>query len=182
MAATFEWDEANGAEVETHNIPTTNYKNVDNTTETAGSYQSNPIVAGTNSFGKWKYGHFTAPYSMIEAGLWSHQAGAIAAQITLFGSESVVSDATTHDWEAPNTGTAGEMATPPLEDVTAVTATPDRGVWFGGTTPATAVKTASTTDVPTVSSYIVTQLRTTGTAPAGELSNTITLMLRYDES
>ena len=67
MAATFEFDEANGAgETVTHGKTKADWKNQDSTTDNYGSF---PITDGNNSFEKWIYGHFSGTFNEISAGL-----------------------------------------------------------------------------------------------------------------
>ena len=75
MAATFEFDEANGAaETVTHGKTKADWKNEDSTTDNYGSF---PVTAGNNSFEKWIYGHFSGTYNQLSAGLWAHTANAL---------------------------------------------------------------------------------------------------------
>ena len=176
MAATYEWDEANGAgETLTHARTETNWKNIDDSTT---AYTSNPITAGNNSFDKWQFGHFTGTYNTILAGLWAHTAGAFGAGLTLKASPTMTADANRLAYATPSTTTNANLTL----DATAVIAIGSgKAVWFGVTGPATAGKAASSTANPAYTNYLTTQLQTTGSAAAGD-TVTATLTLQYDEN
>jgi hypothetical protein len=176
MAATFEWDEANGAgETVTHNRTETNWKNIDDSTT---AYSSSPITAGNNSFDKWQYGHFTGTYNQILGGLWAHTAGAFGAGLTLKASPTMTVDADRLAYATPSTSTNSNLS----YDATSVIAiTSGKVVFFGATGPANSGKAASTTANPAYTNYLTTQLQTTGSAAAGDTA-TATLTLRYQEN
>src|SRR3989304_9541044 len=91
MAATFEFDEANGAgETVTHGKTKADWKNQDSTTDNYGSF---PITDGNNSFEKWIYGHFSGTFNEISAGLWAHTAGAMGTGLTIVGQAAMTADA-----------------------------------------------------------------------------------------
>lgn len=179
LAASFEWDEANGAETPEHDVNSVNWKNEDSFTESAANYQANPIVAGTNSFDKFQYGHIFGTYSMIEAGIYSHTGGAVHAQMTLFGVPLMDSDTADIAYRTPAITTNGDISV----DMSAILAIGSgRAVWFGITSPTAATKEASSTAGPPLfTNYLATQVATTGTMPAGEITQ-IQVTLRYDES
>src|SRR5579859_1126702 len=74
MAATFEFEEDNGAATGSPLKGTTrtgartdvNWKNIDDSTT---AYSSSPITAGNNSFDKWQFGHFSGTYNHGQATL-----------------------------------------------------------------------------------------------------------------
>lgn len=176
MAATFEWDEANGAgETVTHNRSESNWKNIDDSTT---AYSSSPITAGNNSFDKWQYGHFSGTYNQILGGLWAHTATAFGTGLTLMASKSMTADADRLAYATPSAATNANLT----YDATAVTAIGSgKTVYFGPTGPATAGKAASTTSNPAYTNYLTTQLQTTGSAAAGDTA-TVTMTLRYQEN
>jgi len=176
VAATFEFDEANGAgETVTHARTETNWKNIDDSTT---AYTSNPISAGNNSFDKWQYGHFSGTYNQILAGLWAHTATAFGTGLTLKASPTMTADGDRLAYATPSTTTNANLT----YDATAVTAIGSgKAVWFGATGPASSGKAASTTSNPAYTNYLTTQLQTTGSAAAGDTA-TVTLTLEYQEN
>jgi len=176
MAATFEWDEANGAgETITHGRTEVNWKNVDDSTT---AYSSSPITAGNNSFEKWQYGHFSGTFNTILGGLFAHTATAFGAGLTLKGPPAMAADANRLAYATPSAAANANLTT----DMTAVVAiTSGVAVWFGATGPANSGKAASMTTNPCYTNYLTTQLQTTGAAAAGDTA-TVTLTLRYQEN
>ena len=176
MAATFEWDEANGAgQTVTHARAEANWKNVDDSTT---AYSSSPITAGNNSFDKWQYGHFSGTYNQILNGLFAHTAGALGTGLTLKGQPAMTADADRLAYATPST-TANASLT--FDQTSVIAIGSGRAVWFGVTGPATAGKAASTAANPAYTNYLTSQLQTTGSAGAGDTA-TATLTLRYDEN
>ena len=180
MAATFEWDEANGAgETVTHAVTVGNWKNLDASSESGGNaYSANPIQAGNNSFDKWQYGHFSGTYNQILGGLWAHTAGALGTGLTLKASPTMTADADRLAYATPSASTNANLT----YDATSVIAiTSGKVVWFGITGPAAAGKAASTTSNPAYTNYLTHQLQTTGSAAAGDTTS-CTITLRYQEN
>lgn len=176
MAATFEWDEANGVgETVTHNVLNVNWKNQDSSTD---NYASFPITAGNNSFEKWQYGHFSGTYNQILNGLFAHTAGAFGTGITLKGPPTMTADGNRLAYATPST-TANASLTTNMTSVIAIGS--GVAVWFGPTGPATSGKAASTTSNPAYTNYLTTQLQTTGATAPGDTA-TATLTLQYDEN
>jgi len=176
MAATFEWDESNGAgETVTHNRLERNWKNIDNSTT---AYSASPITAGNNSFDKWQNGHFSGTYNAILAGLFAHTAGAFGAGLTLKGQPTMTADANRLAYATPST-TANANLT--FDDTPVIAIGSGRAVWFGATGPAAAGKADSTTANPAYTNYLTSQLQTTGSAGAGD-TVTATQTLQYDEN
>ena len=176
MAATFEFDEANGAaETVTHARTETNWKNIDDSTT---AYSSSPVAAGNNGFDKWQFGHFSGTYNQISAGLWAHTATAFGANLTLKASPTMTADANRLAYATPSTTTNANLT----YDATAVIAIASgKVVWFGITSPTAAGKAASTTGNPAYTNYLTTQLQTTASAAAGDTAN-VTLTLQYQEN
>jgi hypothetical protein len=176
MAATFEWDEANGAgETITHARTETNWKNIDDSTT---AYTASPIVAGNNSFGKYQYGHFSGTFNQILNGLFAHTAGALGTGLTLKGQPAMTVDADRLAYATPTTSAHAGLTF----DQTAVIAIGSgRAVFFGATGPANSGKAASMTTNPCYTNYLTSQLQTTGSAAAGDTA-TVTLTLQYDEN
>lgn len=176
MAATFEFDEANGAgETITHGRAESNWKNIDDSTT---AYTASPITAGNNSFDKWQYGHFSGTFNQILGGLWAHTAGALGAGLTLKASPTMTADANRLAYATPSATTNANLS----YDATAVIAIGSgKAVWFGATGPANSGKAASMTTNPCYTNYLTTQLQTTGSAVAGDTA-TVTMTLQYQEN
>ena len=176
MAATFEWDEANGAgETQTHNRTETNWKNIDDTTT---AYSSSPITAGNNSFDKWLNGHFSGTYNQLSAGLFAHTAGAMGAGLTIKGQSAMTVDADRLAYATPSASTNANLS---FDQTAVIAITSGRAVWFGVTGPATVGKTATSTANPAYTNYLTHQLQTTTGATAGDTASA-TLTLRYNEN
>jgi len=176
MAATFEFDESNGAgETITHGRAETNWKNVDDSTT---AYTASPITAGNNSFDKWLFGHFSGTYNQISAGLFAHTAGSMGAGLTIVGQPAMTADGDRLTYATPSASANASLTF----DQTSITAIGSgRAVWFGATGPASSGKAASSTANPAYTNYLTHQLQTTGSAGAGDTA-TATFTLRYNEN
>lgn len=180
MAATFEFEEDNGAASGSPAKGTTrtaartevNWKNIDDSTTT---YSTNPITAGNNSFEKWQFGHFSGTYSSILAGLFAHTATAFGTGLTLKGKPAGSSQLT---YTTPSTTANSNLVT---DMTSAIAIASGVSVYFGATGPEVASKTTSTTSNPAYTDYLTTQLQTTSSAGAGDTA-TVTLTLQYNEN
>jgi len=176
MAATFEFEEDNGAATGSPPKGTTrtaartecNWKNVDDSVTT---YSSAPLTAGNNSYEKWTFGHFTGTFTTILSGLWAHTAGTFGTGLTLKGT---ITTSYTTPATAANAALATDMTTP-------IAIGSGAAVLFGATGPEAAGKAASSIANPTYSQYLVTQLQTTSSAAAGDTA-TATFTLQYQEN
>ena len=176
MAATVEWDEANGApETVTHNVTNVNWKNIDDTTT---AYTASPIVAGNNSYEKWQYLHFSGSFNQILNGLCAHTAGAFGTGLTLKAQKAMTADADRLLYATPAT-TANANLT--FDETAVVAIGSGRAVWFGATGPANSGKAASMTTNPCYTNYLTSQLQTTGSAAAGD-TVTATRTIQWDEN
>ena len=177
MAATFEWDEANGvSQGTTHNRTECNWKNIDDSTT---AYSSSPITAGNNSFDKWQFGHFSGTYNQILSGLFAHTSGTIAtANMTLKGQPTMTADANRLAYATPSVSTNANLT---FDQSGTIDIASGRAVWFGADGPGLAGKAASMTTNPCYTNFLTSQLQTTGSAAAGD-TNTLTLTLRYNEN
>jgi len=176
MAATFEFDEANGAgETLTHNRTESNWKNIDDSTT---AYSSNPITAGNNSFDKWLFGHFSGTYNQISAGLFAHTAGAMGTGLTIKGQPAMTVDADRLVYATPSTTTNANLS---FDQTSVIAIGSGRAVFFGITGPATSGKATTTTGNPAYTNYLTHQLQTTGSAGAGDTASA-TYTLRYNEN
>lgn len=175
MAATFEYNEDNGAATgspakgTTRNTAVTqvNWKNTD---DVATAYTTSPITAGNNSYTKYQFGKFTGTFNQISSGLWAHTAGVLGTGLTLKG-------VVTSTYATPST-TANAALTTDMTSVIAITS--GATVLFSTTGPEAASPT-STLSAAGFTQYLATQLQTTGSAAAGDIGS-ITLTLRYNEN
>jgi|SRR3990167_1605160 len=176
MAATFEFDEANGAgETVTHNRTEVNCKNIDDSTT---AYSASSVTAGNNSFEKWLSGHFSGTYNSIASGLFAHTAGAFGTGLTSKGQPAMTVDADRLAYATPST-TANASLT--FDQTSVIAIGSGRAVWFGITSPSASGKAASTTGNPAYTNYLTLQLQTTGSAGAGDTASA-TFTLRYTEN
>lgn len=176
MAATYEWDESNGAgETITHARAEKNFKNIDDSTT---AYSSSTITAGNNSYSKWSFGHFSGTFNQILAGLYAHTAGALGTGLTLKGQPAMTVDADRLAYSTPATSALAGLT---FDDTATVAIGSGRAVWFGATGPANSGKAASMTTNPCYTNYLTGQLQTTGSAAPGDIT-TATMTLQYDEN
>ena len=176
MAATFQWDEANGAgETVTTSRTECNWKNIDDSTT---AYSSSPITAGNNSYSKWQYGHFSGTYNQILNGLFAHTSGSLGTGLTLKGQPAMTADGDRLAYSTPGTSALAGLS---FDQTSAISIGSGRAVWFGATGPANSGKAASTTANPAYTNYLTGQLQTTGSAASGDTA-TVTLTLQYDEN
>jgi hypothetical protein len=175
MAATFEFDESNGAgETITHARTESNWKGIDDSTT---AYSASPITAGANSFDKWLFGHFSGTFNQISTGLWAHTTTALGTGLVAKGQPAMTVDADRLLYATPSASANANLT---FDQTTAIAITSGRAVWFGATGPASAGKAASMTTNPCFTNYLTHQLQTT-TPAAGDTAN-ITYTLRYNEN
>lgn len=176
MAATFDWEEDNGAASGSPPKGTTrttgrtdvNWKNVDDsTTANTGA----PISAGNNSFEKWQFGKFSGTFTTILAGLYAHITTSFGTGLTLKGT---VGTTYTTPSTTTNTNLTTDMTTP-------ISIGSGLAVEFGATGPEASGKATSTTSNPGYTQYLTTQLQTTPGA-AGGLTAQVTMELQYQEN
>jgi hypothetical protein len=176
MAATFEFNEDNGAATGSPSQGTTrntavvqvNWKNADDTTTTA--YSAAPITAGNNSFTKYQFGKFTGTFNSVSAGLWAHTLGTLGTGLTLKG-------VVTSTYATPSTTTNAALTT---DMTTAIAIGSGAPVLFSTTGPQ-AASPSSSIAAAGYSQYLPTQLQTTISAAAGDTA-TVTLTLQYNEN
>lgn len=178
MAATFAFKEDNGAATGSPargttagtTVTTCNWKNVDDATATA--YSASPITAGNNSYHKYQWGAFSGTYNQLSAGLWSpHTAGALGTGLTLVGKVSST-------YATPSTSALGSAT-----DYTSITAIGSGATVLFSTdgNPFTATPAATQTANPSATQYLISQLQTSGSAAAGDITS-VTLTLQYNEN
>ncbi len=183
MAATFEFEEDNGAASGSPAKGTTrtaarteaNWKNIDDSTTT---YSSQPITAGNNSYQKNQFGHFSGTFNQISAGLFAHTAGSFPTGCTLKGVPTCSSDGTRYLYVTPSTSADSNLTT---DMTTAIAIGSGVGVFFGATGPEATGKASSMTTNPCYTNFLTTQLQTTSSAPAGDIASQ-TLTLQYNEN
>jgi hypothetical protein len=174
MAATFEYNEDNGAATGSPAKGTTrntavvqgNWKNVD---DVSTAYGSSSIPQGSNSFAKYQFGKFTGTFNQISNGLWAHTAGTLGTGLTFAGK-------VTTTYTTPST-TAISGST---DMTTAISIASGAAVLFHTTGPEGASPT-STLSAAGYTQYLVSQLQTSGSASLGDTAS-ITSTLRYDEN
>jgi hypothetical protein len=183
MAATFEFEEDNGAATGSPAKGTTrtaartevNWKNIDDSTT---AYSSSPIVAGNNSYQKNQFGHFSGTFNQILNGLFAHTATAFGTGLTLKGVPAATTSAGPYTYVTPSTTADSGLST---DMTSAIAIGSGVAVWFGATGPEATGKAASMTTNPCYSNWLTTQLQTTSSAAAGDTA-TVTLTLQYDEN
>jgi hypothetical protein len=189
MAATFHYCEDNGAATgspshgttrsgfgaDTHFATDVNWKNADDCTTNSGTaYSAAPITAGNNSYTKYQYGHFSGTFNQISAGKWSGRtapSGALATGLTLKGT-------VTSTYATPATTANAGLTTDYSSAEVAVGS--GTAVDFSTTGPEAASPT-STLSAEGYTQYLASQLQTTSSAAAGDIS-TITQTLQYAEN
>ncbi len=183
MAATFEFEEDNGAASGSPAKGTTrtaarteaNWKNIDDSTT---AYSSQPITAGNNSYQKNQFGHFSGTFNQISAGLFAHTAGTFPTGCTLKGVPACSSDGTRYLYVTPVTSADSNLTN---DMTTAIAIGSGVGVFFGATGPEATGKASSMTTNPCYTNFLTSQLQTTTSAPAGDIAS-ITLTLQYNEN
>lgn len=176
MAATFEFQEDNGAATGSPSKGTTrtgtrtecNWKNIDDSTT---AYSSSPITAANNSFTKYQFGKFSGTFNQVSAGLWAHTSGTLGTGLTLKGTVSST-------YATPAT-TANASLTTDMTSTTSIGS--GQTVLFHGTGPEGASPASSMTTNPCYTQYLPTQLQTTSGAAAGDTAS-VTLTLQYNEN
>ena len=183
MAATFEFEEDNGAASGSPAKGTTrtaartevNWKNIDDSTT---AYSSSPITAGNNSYQKNQFGHFSGTFDQILSGLFAHTAGTFPTGVSLVGVPACTTSAGPYTYVTPSTTADSGLTT---SMTTAIAIASGVAVWFGATGPEATGKASSMTTNPCYTNWLTTQLQTTTSAPAGDIPS-ITLTLQYQEN
>lgn len=183
MAATFEFEEDNGAATGSPAKGTTrtaartemNYKNIDDSTT---AYSSSPITAGNNSYQKPQFGHFSGTFNQILSGLWAHTAGVPGTGATLKTVKAMTGDGDRWLYVTPSTSADTNLTT---DATTAISIGSGVAVFFGATGPEATGKAASMTTNPCYTNFLTTQLQTTSSMPAGDMASQ-TWTLQYQEN
>lgn len=171
MAATTTWYEQNGTATGTpaHGtesaVSSCDWKNVDDASTPRAQA---PVLAGSNSFGKYLYVRFSGVFNQISNVKFAHTAGTLGTGISLMGKIS-------SDYTQPST-TALTGAT----DITNTTAIGSGASVLLGTDPNDTNPSASATSA-CATQYIITQVQTQASAAAGD-SGQATLTVQYNEN
>jgi hypothetical protein len=187
MAAIFQWAEDNltatgtpthgttrsGFGTDTHYPTDCNWKATDDCTTNSGTvYSASQIVAGSNSYTKYQYAHFSGTWNTISNGLFTHTAGTLGTGLTLVGT-------VTSTYVTPTTTSNAALTT---NMTTALSISSGLAVLFSSTGPENASPTSSISGGGTAySQYLATQLQTTASAAAGDTSSCI-LTVQYTEN
>lgn len=180
MAATFAWGEDTGTQTgsptkgTTRSTPTNvNWKAVDTF---ATTYDAAPITDGQNSVEKWQFGIVSGTFNQVTTSLYAHTAGTLGTGLTLKGQPLVSSDGTRMLYTTPSQTTNAGLTT---NMTTAIAIGSGVAVWWGITGPEATGKGATKSNpadgTTFYSTYLVTQLQTSGAAAGDTGSQTMTL-------
>lgn len=183
MSATYDWEEDNGAAAGSPAKGTTrttaraevNWKNIDDSTT---AYSSNPITAGNNSYQKNQFGKFTGSFNQILTGLFAHTATAFGTGLTLKGVPNNTGDGDRYLYVTPST-TADTNLTKDMTSAVAIGS--GVTICFGATGPEATGKATSSTNATSYTSFLTSQLQTTGSAAPGDTAQ-VTLTMQYNEN
>lgn len=174
MAISFIFNEWNGTKIgsvgttNTLNISTCNWKNLD---DSVSPPETNPIVAGNNSYSKYIYGSISGAFNQISNGVFAHTDGVLGVGLTLKGTVSST-------YATPATSTNGALTT----DMTAITDIASGiPVTFSLVGPGSSGSSTVSSAAAAYTNFLITQLKTTGSASGGNTS-TISLTIRVDEN
>lgn len=173
MAATAAWYEDNGAATgspakgATRTVaPGGDFKSVD---DVATARSAARIIAGQNSYHKYRFVRFTGTFNEVSAGKFAHTAGALGTGLTIV-------DKVTSTYATPAVSALSGST-----NITAVTAiNSGQTVLFSTVGPEGASPTASIAAAG-YSQYIATQLQTLATAAAGDMGDK-TMTFQWNEN
>lgn len=173
MAATAAWYEDNGAATGSPAKGTTraaaatgDFKSVDDSTTPRASAR---IIAGQNSYHKYRFVRFTGTFNEISAGKFAHTAGTLGTGLTIV-------DKITSTYATP--ATSALSGSTDISSVTAINS--GQSVNFSTVGPEGASPAANLTAAG-YSQYIVTQLQTLATAAAGDIGDK-TMTFQWNEN
>lgn len=183
MAATYDWQEDNGAATGSPAKGTTrttgrtevNWKNIDDSTT---AYTSNPISASANSYEKSQFGKFSGTFNQILSGKFAHTSTAFGTNLTLKGVPACTGDGDRYIYTTPGTSANSNLST---DMTSAIAIGSGVGVCFGATGPEATGKATSMTTNPCYTNFLTTQLQV-GSAPAAGDTATVTLTIQYQEN
>ena len=163
MASTQTWSEGNGtnASTETTSRAECNWKNIDDSTS---AYSSYPITAGNNSYSKYQAIKFGGTYNMLSSLTYKVSTNAPGTGLSVVG--AVVTTGTT-----PTTTATGDSAA----------STTGASANFTTTMMGYAAGTATSASNPVYGNAFRTQLQTTGSASAGDITS-VTITATWTES
>lgn len=185
MSATYDWQRDTGTATGSPAKGTTRTTGVSDanwkaTGVEATAYTAAPITAGNNSFQNNLFGKFsTGTFNSISAGLFAHTLTAFGTGLTLKGVPACTGDGDRYIYVTPS-ATADTGLTTDMTSAIAIGS--GVSVCYGATGPeATGKATSADGTVDRYSSYLTTQLQTTGSAAAGDTAN-VTLTHQYNEN
>lgn len=173
MAATAQWYEDNGAATgspakgATRTIaPNGDFKSVD---DVATARASARIIAGTNSFEKYRFVRFTGTFNEVSAGKFAHTAGALGTGLTVVNKVTSTYATPSRAAMSGSTNITGITAINSGQNVLFSTVGPE------GASPTAAINAAG------YSQFIATQLQTTASAAAGDIGDK-TMTFQWNEN
>ena len=175
MAATVQFGEDNGAPTATPKKGTTrtfgrgeaNWKNVDDSTT---AYSASPITAGNFSYPKYQFAIFSGSFNTISNAKWGHTSGSVDSSLTIWARTGVL-------YAVP---AAALIGTGTNVTVPSGLGAASFSIIFNTAGPEQADSTTLTSSG--YSCYLVHQLQTTASSPAGDLATGTTWSLQFDES
>jgi hypothetical protein len=163
MVSTQTWSEGNGANAATETASRTecNWKNID---DSISAYSAYPITAGNNSFSKYQAIRFNGTYNMLSSLNYKVSSNAPGTGLSVAG--AVVAAGATPSTTATGDGAASTVGV---------------AANFTTTTLGYAAGTPSSSANPVYGNAFRTQLQTTGSASAGDISS-VTITATWTES
>lgn len=183
FSATFDWQQDSGTATgspakgttRTTGVTNVNWKNSGVQTDV---YSSFPITAGNNSFQIALFAKYTGTFNMILTGLFAHTLTAFGTGLTLKGVPAVTGDGDRYLYVTPSATADANLTT---DMTTAIAIGSGVAVFFGATGPEATGKAVSSTNSTTYSTYLTTQLQSSGSANPGDTA-TVTLTISYAEN
>ncbi len=173
MAATAAWYEDNGAATGSPAKGTTraaapggDFKSVDDISTPRASAR---IIAGQNSYHKYRFVRFTGTFNEVSAGKFAHTAGTLGTDLSIVDRITSTYATPARTALASSTNITAVTAIASGQDVSFSTVGPE------GASPTTNLTAAGYTQ------YIVTQLQTLATAAAGDIGDK-TMTFQWNEN
>lgn len=172
MAATAQWYEDNGQATGSPRKGSTrslssrgDFKSVDDTSTPYGNAR---IIAGQNSFHKYRFVKFSGSFNQLSNAKFAHTSGSLTSGVNIVGK-------VTSQYDTPSRSDLGGAT-----DISSVTNI-DSGmpVLFSAVGPEGSA--SQTLSAPGYSQYCVTQLKTSSSAQPGDISEQI-FTLQWDEN
>ena len=172
MAATTTWYEQNGTATGSpaygveSTITSCDWKSVDDTTTPRASAT---VDAGSNSYAKYIYLKFTGTFNMVSAVKFAHTSGTLGTGISLYGK-------VTSTYATPSRSNLSDSS-----NITSTSSVSSGTAVLLSTTGPNGTSTSTSQTSACYTQYIVTQVRTTSSAGAGD-SGSATLTIQYNEN